>query len=250
MLDQAQALFGAITRRRAGGAVGAGAPAVIQAFGGSSTANINDFTLAGVSAPAGTRAVIATFGAYLGFNFGASQTITAISCTYGGQAMARIDGFGNALPINGFRLWAFALLSPTAIPATGNVVLTFTLTGGGKVEIRTMSVLTVSHSADLQVQTLDEFLSPSPTTTITNNVTYDANSLLIALNGFKGNAALGGSAGWIERNRQSAIGTNAATSGRILMETMQVTASGIGSHTATMGSAEYGAGAVYALKAA
>lgn len=248
MLMQAQTLFGDIARRRAGGAGGGGAPSVIQAFGGSSTANINDLAVAGVSAPAGTRAVIASFGSYLGFNFGAQQTITSLTCAYGGQAMTRIDGLGLGFPIDGFRLWTFALLSPSTIPLNGDVVIAFTMTGGGKVEIRTMSILTVAHNADLQVETLDEFLTPDPATTITNNVAHGADTLLVSITGFKGSAALAGDGGWIEKNRQSALGSNAATSGRILLETKQAATAGNASHLSTMGNAEYGAGVVYGLK--
>lgn len=242
-------LEGIIARRRISAGAGGVPPVASTSFGTASTANLNSFSINGVTTPANTRGVVATFGSFLEFFVNEPQNVTAVTCSYGGSPMTRIDGFDNQFFLNRFHMWSFALLSPSTIPASGSISFQITLSSGA-LEIQTGSALMVTHDSDLVLTALDEDRLTAKATSLVNSFVHDTNSLLVSLSGFKGNQTISGDPGngWTEQDRRQALGSNALTAGSILVETKPWLTPGVDTHTTTSPISDFASGAVYQLR--
>lgn len=222
------------------------APEIGQTAGFASTANLTSFQIAnGLTTPANCKAVVVFVFSFMDFNAATDpEAITAVPLTYGGTAMTRVDGYGNQFYRDrGPAIFTYVLNTDDGdtIPASGNMDWSITISGAGKPEVLGARWVFVTHpSDDVVFSVLNEAYEAAQGLTVNSAFTANDASLVINASGFKGQGGFtGDGADWAEVGRQIMTGSNAATSGGMVVEQRTFETGAADTHTLTSGTSNY-----------
>jgi len=225
------------------------APITYQSSTGNNVPGSTLVVPPGTPLPANTRAVILALGSWMGFGASEPQTINSLTADYEGNAMTRIDTFGNSIfigddgagPTGGTppAAYVFALLSSGgAIPTSGTVSWNLTLSDSDP-ELHMAQLIAITHpDRDLTVAELANFRADGNITATTVNANASANSVALNFSTMKRQVTATGQAGWTQEELVVLDHPSQdIQSGRLLGESLVVNAAGPVNHTTTTSAA-------------